>query len=198
MARKKQEPQSLQKRLWRLGYARSSFGNVRNTCDYILQTPISGESPIYYPLVAAICTLYARPFSRSNIIGRWTKQVVPKKHLDLHELMILMRNQLIAHSDLETLVSVDDMSGNNVRVSRRADSLGIANFQVKLERAAIVRIRDLTNGLVSRIDAQLESLWNERKREFPDIVGEYLVDPKLDRFAPALPKAARERSQSPT
>ncbi|KAF5408498.1 MAG: hypothetical protein Udaeo2_13380 [Candidatus Udaeobacter sp.] len=57
MASKKHKPQSLQKRLWRLGYARSSFDHVYNTCDYILQTPISVESPIYYPLVAAIYTL---------------------------------------------------------------------------------------------------------------------------------------------
>src|SRR4030095_15187642 len=121
-----------------------------------LQTPISVELPIYYPLVAAIYTLYARPFSRSKIIGRWTKQVVPKKHLDLHEQMMLMRNQLIAHSDAETLLSV----------------------------SVITRIRDLANALLSKIDAQLDSLWNERNREFPDIVGEYLVDPKLDRFAP--------------
>jgi hypothetical protein len=153
-----------------------------------LQTPISVELPIYYPLVAAIYTLYARPFSRSKIIGRWTKQVVPKKHLDLHEQMMLMRNQLIAHSDAETLLSVSDMSGNHVRIRRSGDRLEIANFQVKPELSVITRIRDLANALLSKIDAQLDSLWNERNREFPDIVGEYLVDPKLDRFAPVPPK----------
>src|SRR5205814_248100 len=91
MASKKHEPQSLQKRLWRLGYAQVSFEHVRNTCDYILKTPISVESSMYYPLVTAIYTLYARPFSRSNIIGRWTEQIVPTEYRDLHEQMMLMR-----------------------------------------------------------------------------------------------------------
>jgi hypothetical protein len=102
--------------------------------------------------------------------------------------MMLMRNQLIAHSDAATLVLVSDMSGNHVRILRSGDHLQIANFQVKPELSVIARIRDLANALLSKIDAQLDSLWNERNREFPDIVGEYLVDPKLDRFAPVSPK----------
>jgi hypothetical protein len=96
--------------------------------------------------------------------------------------MMLMRNQLIAHSDAATLVLVSDMSGNHVRIRRTSDHLEAGNFQVKPELSVIARIRDLALALLTKIDAQLDSLWNERNREFPDIVGEYLVDPKLDRF----------------
>ena len=170
MVSKRREPRSLQKRLWRLGYARSSFDHVYNTCDYILQTPISVESPMYYPLVAAIYTLYAQPFSRSQIIGRWTKQVVPKKHLDLHEQMMLVRNQLVAHSDATTSVLVSDMSGNHVRFIRTRDHLELENFQVDTSLPVIIRTRELALALISRIDEhmrQIERRWLADRRISP-------------------------------
>jgi len=139
---------------------------------------------MYYPLVTAIYTLYARPFSGSNIIGRWTEQIVPTEYRDLHEQMMLMRNQLIAHSDAETLVSVSSHSGNNVRIRRTGDHLEIGTFQVKPELTLVARTRDLATALISRIGTQLETLWENRKREFPNEPGEYLVDPKLNGFVP--------------
>ena len=42
MASKKHKPQSLQKRLWRLGYARSSFDHVYNTRLYFADAHLGG------------------------------------------------------------------------------------------------------------------------------------------------------------
>jgi hypothetical protein len=185
MPSKKHAAESLQLRLWRLAYAQRSFENVCSGCDYILNTPIPEDSDIYYPLVAGIYTLYARSFNRSNVIGAWTEQVVPKKFLSLHDEIMTMRHQLVAHLDADTVISLYGVPGNSVRLRLTNTGVAIGAFQVKPQISLIVQIRELAQALIAEIDAQLESLWNDSKRDFPNQFGEYVVDPKHNCFVPA-------------
>jgi len=74
MASRKTPPHPYEHRLWRAGYAWSSFGHVKDVCDYILNEHIQPEDAIYYSLMTSICVLYARPFKRSKGIEGLTLQ----------------------------------------------------------------------------------------------------------------------------
>jgi hypothetical protein len=60
----------------------------------------------------------------------------------------------------------------------------IAAFQVKPQISLIVQIRELAQALIAKIDAQIESLWNDCGRDLPNQFGEYVVDPKHTCFVP--------------
>ena len=99
MTSRKHPPEPHENRLWKAGYAWSSFQYVADVCDYILSEKIPFNARIYYPLVTAISVLYARPFKRSKGIGRLTEQFVPRKFLNLHKQLILVRDQTTTHVD---------------------------------------------------------------------------------------------------
>jgi hypothetical protein len=96
MASREHQPHPFHNRLWKAGYAWSAFQSVVDTCDYILTERIQPDADIYYPLVTAISVLYARPFKRSKRIEKLTVQFVPKKFLQLHRQLILVRDQTSA------------------------------------------------------------------------------------------------------
>ena len=66
MASRKHPTQRYHKRLWEAAAAWSSFQDVLDICDYILNERIQPSAPIHYSLVTAICVLYRRPFKRSR------------------------------------------------------------------------------------------------------------------------------------
>lgn len=126
MASRKHAPHRYENRLWKAASAWASFGDVRDECDYILREQIQPEAMIYYPLVTAICVLYARPFKRSRGIESLTPQFVPKKFLDLHKQLILLRDKTSAHVDAGGALFFQGLPANNVR-------LIVRDRQVRLE-----------------------------------------------------------------
>src|SRR5438105_7930614 len=93
MTSHKHPPQRYDKRLWKAGYAWSSFAYVRDVCDHLLSEKIPPSGRMYYPLVTAIAVLYARLFKQSRGIEKLTPQFVPKKFRPLHKQIILLRDQ---------------------------------------------------------------------------------------------------------
>src|SRR6266404_7077832 len=115
MSSRKHPPHRYENRLWKAGYAWTSFQYVTDICDYILSHQIQPADAIYYPLVTAICVLYARPFKRSRGIERLTLQFVPKPSHGLHNQLILLRDQAIAHVDALG-ARFQGLPANNVRL----------------------------------------------------------------------------------
>jgi hypothetical protein len=132
MGSRKQPPHPYENRLWKAGYAWSSFQSVCETCDYILTQKIQPNTDIYYPLVTAICVLYARPFKRSRGIEGLTLQIVPKKFLHLHNHLILVRDQTSAHVDARGAL-YQGLPANNVRLIVRGSQVALGVNQVKFK-----------------------------------------------------------------
>jgi hypothetical protein len=174
MASRRQPPHPYEKRLWKSGYAWSSFQNVCDTCDYILTQKIQPDADIYYPLVTAICVLYARPFKRSKGIESLTLEFVPKKFLHLHKQLILVRDQTSAHVDARGAL-YQGLPANNVRLIVRGSQIALGMNQVKFKTTTISQIRELAGALVKRMLEYVQ----EVAREYPNKVsddGEYLID----------------------
>ena len=85
--------------LWQLLYAKQCFTHVENACLFLLDNGVHEDNPVYYPLIAAIYVLYARPFTRANVVGSLTADFVPEKLRQLHAVMMKHRNQIYAHTD---------------------------------------------------------------------------------------------------
>jgi len=141
MASRKHAPHRYENRLWKAASAWSSFQDVRDVCDYILNERIQPDATIYYSLVTAICVFYARPFKRSRGIESLTVQFVPKKFRDLHRFLILTRDQTAAHVDARSLL-FQGLPANNVRLIVRDGQVQLEVHRVKFKLTTISQIRE--------------------------------------------------------
>jgi hypothetical protein len=173
MASRKHAPHRYENRVWKAANAWNSFQYVRNVCDYILSEQIQPDAPIYYPLITAICVLYARPFKRSRGIESLSVQFVPKEFLKLHHLLILVRDQTAAHVDAQS-AAFHGLPANNVRLIVRDRQVRFGIHQVKFKITIISQIRDLADALVERMYDHSNKLGSEYP-EMPED-GEYLID----------------------
>src|SRR6266496_3073358 len=144
MASRKHPPHRYENRLWKAANAWASFVNVRGACDYIVSEQIQPDATIYYPLITAICVLYARPFKRSRGIESLTLQFVPKKFHHLHDQLILVRDQTAAHIDARSAL-FKGHPANNVRFTVCGNQVALAVNKVEFKTTAIPQIRALAN-----------------------------------------------------
>ncbi len=182
MTSRKHPPHRYDKRLWKGGYAWSSFADVRDVCDHLLTEKISTDARMYYPLVTAIAVLYARPFKRSKGIESLTPQSVPKKFRSLHEQIILLRDQTVAHLDTRGAL-FGDLPANNVRLIVRGNRFQLGMDQVKFQTAIIVQIRELADALANRMLKYAQKIASNYPGGVPRD-GEYLIDLTTGLFRP--------------
>jgi len=139
-----------------------------------LSEQIQPDAPIYYPLVTAICVLYARTFKRSRGIESLTSQFVPKNFRGLHKQLILVRDQTAAHVDARSGL-FQGLPANNVRLIVRDGQVRLGVHQVKFKIATISEIRDLASALVKRMLEHTNKVASEYPNDVPED-GDYLID----------------------
>ena len=174
MANHKHPPHQYENRLWKAAHAWTSFQYVRDVCDYILSEQIQPEATISYPLATAICVLYARPFKRSKGIESLTLQFVPKKFYHLHKLLIMLRDQTMAHVDARSAL-FKELPANNVRLIVRDRQVRLDVHGLRFRLTTISQIRELASALVKRMLEYSNKLVSEYPNDAPDD-GEYLID----------------------
>src|ERR1700736_2342271 len=92
------------KQLYKFAMARDAFLEVSKGSDYLLQTHTSSDAPEYYALSVGIVTLYCRPFTNNNGIGRLVEDLVPNEFQGIHKYLRALRNQAFAHTDSSGLL----------------------------------------------------------------------------------------------
>jgi hypothetical protein len=173
MTSRKPGPHPYVNRLWKAAYARASFRYVKDVCDYILKEQIQPKDT-FYPLMTAICVLYARPFKRSKGIESLTLQFVPKKFHYLHEELILSRDQMIAHVDAKG-AQFKGLPANTVGVAVRDGQATFGVQEVKFKITTISQIRELASDLVERMNEYVDKLGSQYPNDVPQD-GDYLID----------------------
>jgi hypothetical protein len=91
----------LRRELWLLVYASNSCKLVRHLCGIaISDSCIEGDST-YTGIINSIYAVYGRPFHWCRGIGRLVNGDLPPESIDMHEEMILLRDKLYAHKDID-------------------------------------------------------------------------------------------------
>lgn len=92
---------------WKLQHASSTFDQVTQLCEWILKEGIDGGHPLHVPLMAALHTLYGRPF-RQRKDFRIAEDLVPANYRDDHVMLLTMRDKIHAHTDADGPKTTDD------------------------------------------------------------------------------------------
>jgi hypothetical protein len=177
--------ESVLERFWKLPYARHSFEHAKIICEHVMAGSITSTDKAYYSLVLAIHVAYARPFKRSSGgIKKLEENIVPERFKPLHEQMILVRDQVLAHTDPSGSY-YRGLPANHVRVKVEiGGSVNLIVQDIKPRVAFIPQIRELCDSLIVQMTKDVEGIG--KLQEFidmiPPIAGEYMVDLKGHRF----------------
>jgi hypothetical protein len=87
------------RQLYKFAIAHDSFFEISKTSDHMMAVNMQSLSPGYYVMAAGIVTLYGRPFTDNNLIGKLRPNFVPPRFKELHSILIDLRNQAFAHTD---------------------------------------------------------------------------------------------------
>ena len=125
----------LKKQIWKLEYAQWAFENAGIAARFLHEEVKDHHGPLYYPLISAVCVLYAKPFTNNNIIGKLpgTFEKFPDEILKrMHRVLWDSRNIFYAHQDPAATV-VDPIT--NKRTPLCEVILHLANESIPLGQA---------------------------------------------------------------
>ena len=113
-------------------------------------------SPGYYVMAAGIVTLYGRPFTKNDLIGRLNPNLVPQKFKELHSILIDLRNQAFAHTD-----SSGKLQGHGKMTDVRFlfDGKNVTSFSSRsiFEPVLLPQIKELTELLAQKTKEKHEN-----------------------------------------
>ena len=178
------------KLLWKSFYAGNCFVQVREAAQHILDNKLEKEAPLFHQLIVAIYTLYAKPFTRSDGVGRLEETFVPKEHLQQHKLMIEHRHQIYAHRDADGFQIVDYGSVNQVRSVRTHEAMWLQATDFHARYTAMPSIIKLCVALEQKTDYNVQTLWHKYNGTIPKKIGECLLnvlDETRDMWLPQQP-----------
>jgi hypothetical protein len=94
------------KRLYKLIVALHDMIHARHACELFGKTVDSIGHPLYQPLLHSVVICYSKPFIENKGVGtlssNWRKFDNPE-YQKTHRLLLQIRNELIAHNDVETV-----------------------------------------------------------------------------------------------
>lgn len=93
------------KELWKLIQAEVSVRNAIAAADCVIRQGIDDKDQLYHALIASVYTLYGRPFTRGDGVGKLSADFIPAISKGIHEEMMLLRDKMFAHNDALTLTS---------------------------------------------------------------------------------------------
>ena len=70
-------------------------------CSQILDICDSSQHPLMLPLAVSAHVFYARPFERSQGVGKLSSDIVPEKYRVLHKGIMTFRDKVFAHTDAD-------------------------------------------------------------------------------------------------
>jgi len=176
------------KSLWMMFYAGQSFMHVKAAAEYVCQNNISEDSPVFYPLMAAVYVLYGKPFKKSRGVGSLGEEIIPPEYQALHRELLKHRDQIYAHSDATAFEWPDVGRANQVRLVRRSADKSLFCSQLQASPPLVPHIINLCRHLQETIESRKLELFKKYEKYVPPDVGEYVLnidDASGDFFKPA-------------
>ena len=160
---------------YRFRNACTSFEEVEHICEYMQKEQIDPSHYLFYPLTLSIAVIYGRPFKQKKNI-RLPELMIPKELQSTHEFLLLIRDKVFAHTDIDGPRYDEDFLANEIVVDARAGRVEYSLTTLAFRDTEIKKIRRLSRILAEKSGYHAEKLWNKYigKRPFPD--GEYKVN----------------------
>lgn len=161
------------KELYRLAVARSDITSAMDSCGLLLgevghlteDVYKAFQNKFYEPMLQAIIIAYARPFSRNSPCGRlepkWA-EFNDERLKKIHDIVLTMRDQAVAHSDLaERKVKVMPSGAPIGETGQKLGGLSLAISKNIYNVAFIREVAKLCKFVGGRIDQEVENLKEE-------------------------------------
>jgi hypothetical protein len=129
-----------------------------DACSFLLSSSFQTEDSVYRCLVAGVVVLYGQLFKRVEGIGRvdLVDELVPDQGRETHEQLILMRDKMVAHRDLDGVYTRYGRA-NQLYLLLTPTSYGwMAPDATSIDKGSLSDVLDFIKGLKKRIDWQIE------------------------------------------
>jgi hypothetical protein len=183
---RKPPPRSARKRdLFRLAVARSDLAAAHDALGIILKDKMGFGHRTYLPLLYVAAVAYARPFTQNKPHGalpeKWAKFADPPCQR-LHDQVLEMRNQYVAHSDqaaraVRIMPAGYVIPGANVPFVKTGISVSNIGYNIEFVNAVSAHIVELGQRIDTEVEALLDELY--MGKEMPKEPFDLVVDDSL-------------------
>jgi len=169
-------PLDERKQIWQWLHALDCFQHVDRVCEFILEQNITNGHPLYHSLLTAVFVLYGRPFKKSHGVGRLPDGIVPKELLDIHNDLLIHRDKIFAHTDVNGVLEDEGLNLNQVDLT--VDD-GFYQWRVRTvqpERERVAEFRSLSQKLARKVDYHIQKFNKKWGRSAPYSNGTYRLN----------------------
>jgi hypothetical protein len=155
------------KTLYKLIVAFHDMVYARAACELFGENVDSIFHPLYQPLLHSIAICYSKPFVENKALGplsgHWRK-FEDRKYQETHEKLLNIRNEIIAHNDLETVKVMMVPPGSSFK-GRKHGGLGLgyalSTYAFPLEKFEVIwhTIEEQRVRLMKAIDEEILVLY---------------------------------------
>jgi len=151
---------------WKFAHARASFVDARIFIELVLKSSLPLNDPVRKALTIAVLTTYARPFKQRPKV-QLPRDAVANEYLDLHDNMILRRDKVVAHRDVDA-PTADWGTLNQVEFAVDAGGLEVNTESPVILDQTAREILPLLDNLIGKMDEQVNAFV---QRHGPDLIG---------------------------
>ena len=143
------------KLLWRLAYARAAFSEASEFAKLLLVTDVNDRF-MKTALSISMTVAYTRPFKQKPKM-RLDDSLVPAEYAEDHASMILHRDKLIVHRDING-PETEWGSVSDLVVDVGKDGVGFQPFYALVTDDLAERVKKLSQSLIAKMDDQIKPI----------------------------------------
>ncbi len=139
---------------WKHSYARSSFIETQSFVNELLSINPPPNSPTRRAFTMATLGVYCRPFKQRRNI-RLSEDIVPDQHKETHDTLILLRDKVIAHRDLDAPIT-DWGFVSQLQFNVRDEQLTVDTISSIMSNEVAYSILELLPYLIETMDIAMD------------------------------------------
>ena len=178
--------------------AHYSLEVVRDALPRMLAEEWDERSPDRYLAIVGIICVYARPFTRSDPVGKLPEQVVPEEFKQLHNHIMTLRHKLFAHADASLTVGKDDYP-NEVVLEHDGRIPAICVTRASAKKSFLKQMAPLVEALIEKTNYHRQRLGKKYAKAISNLgKGQFrfnVADPNAPIFIPLSEEEKRVREK---
>jgi hypothetical protein len=158
---------------WEHSYARASFVQARLYLELLLSADPPLDSLFRRALTISILAVYCRPFKQRSKV-RLSEDTVPSEHRKTHDIMIELRDKVVAHRDLDGPVTEWGFV-SQLQVNLRSQSLTVDTISPTMPNEKARETLPLIDHLIAEMDRKVDAFFAKYLTQLPPDDASYVV-----------------------